>query len=120
MTDADEKPVFGKPAPLAPATPRVRALNRDQMLMLQIDVERLIPEDHAARAIWEFVGKMELKPFYEKVKAVEGRAGQPRFDPRLMISIWVYGLSRGINSARELSEWSSGSLGCNGCVRWVR
>ncbi len=105
MTDADEKPVFGKPAPLAPATPRVRALNRDQMLMLQIDVERLIPEDHAARAIWEFVGKMELKPFYEKVKAVEGRAGQPRFDPRLMISIWVYGLSRGINSARELSEW---------------
>ena len=63
--------------------------------MLHIDVERLIPEDHAARAIWELVGQLELKPVDEKVKAVAGRAGQPPFDPRLMISIWVYGLSRG-------------------------
>jgi transposase len=73
--------------------------------MLQIDVERLIPDDHAARAIWELVGRLDLSPFYEKVKAVEGRAGQPPFDPQLMISIWVYGISRGISSARELSEW---------------
>jgi transposase len=51
------------------------------------------------------VGRLELSPFYEKVKAVEGHAGQPPFDPRLMISVWVYGLSRGISSARELSEW---------------
>src|ERR1700676_5644675 len=94
MTDADLKPVFGKRAELAPPAARVRALNREQMLMLQIDVQRLIPEDHAARAIWEFVGKLKLQPFYQEVKAVEGRAGQPRFDPRLMISIWVYGLSR--------------------------
>ena len=35
---------------------------------------------------------------------MEGHPGQP-FDPQLMISIWVYGLSRGISSARELSEW---------------
>lgn len=115
MTDPDGKPVFGKPAPLAPAAPRVRALNREQMLMLQIDVERLIPEDHAARAIWEFVSKLQLQPFYEKVKAVEGRAGQPGFDPRLMISIWVYGLSRGINSARELSEWCNWEPG----LQWL-
>ena len=115
MTDADLKPVFGKRAELAPPAARVRALNREQMLMLQIDVERLIPEDHAARAIWEFVGKLELQPFYEKVKAVEGRAGQPRFDPRLMISIWVYGLSRGINSARELSEWCNWEPG----LQWL-
>jgi transposase len=75
------------------------------MLMREIDVERLIPEDHPARAVWELTGKLELKAFYEQVKAVEGGAGQPRFDPRLMISVWVYGLSRGVNSARELSEW---------------
>lgn len=105
MTDSNRKLVFGQPTGRASASPRVRAVNREQMLMLQIDVERLIPEDHAARAIWELSGKLELKAFYEQVKAVEGRAGQPRFDPRLMISIWVYGLSRGINSARELSEW---------------
>jgi transposase len=105
MTDSPCKPSFGTPVSAAAAVPRVRLVNRDQLVMLNTDVDRLIPEDHAARAIWEFVGRLELGPFYEKVKAVEGQAGQPPFDPRLMISIWVYGLSRGISSARELSEW---------------
>ena len=99
------KPVFGSPAPAAPPKPRVRPLNRNQFRMLNLDVERLIPDEHPARAIWDLVGRVDLSPFYEKVKAVEGHAGQPPFDPRLMISIWVYGLTRGINSARELSEW---------------
>jgi hypothetical protein len=40
-----------------------------------------------------------------QVTAVEGHAGQPPFDPQLTISIWVYGLNRGINSARELAQW---------------
>jgi transposase len=105
MADSDRKPIFGNRAAAAPAEARVRAVNRKQWLMLSIDVERLIPDDHAARAIWELVGRLDLRPFYEKVKAVEGRAGQPAFDPRLMISLWVYGISRGISSARELSEW---------------
>src|SRR5690348_3372509 len=105
MSDSDRKLVFGQSVGRATPSPRVRSVNRDQMLMREIDVERLIPEDHPARAVWELTGKLELKAFCEQVKAVEGRAGQPRFDPRLMISVWVYGLSRGVNSARELSEW---------------
>jgi len=105
MPDPESKPIFGQRAPAASPSPRVRPIHRDQFLMRSIDVERLIPEDHAARAIWDFVGRLDLSHFYEKVKAVEGRAGQPPFDPRLMISLWVYGLSRGISSAREVSEW---------------
>jgi hypothetical protein len=106
MTEADFKPVFGEPVrlPASAATPRVRALNRSQLLMRYVDIERLIPDDHPAKAIWELVGTLDLSAFYEKVKAVEGRAGQAGFDPRLLIGIWLYGTSRGINSARELSE----------------
>jgi len=88
MPDPELKPVFGCPAKAEPPSPRLRSINRDQFLMLNIDIERLIPEDHAARAVWDLVGQLDLTPFYEKVKAVEGRAGQPGFDPRLMISIW--------------------------------
>lgn len=105
MMDADAKPTFGCSAAAAPPKPRVRTLDRNQFRMLNIDIEQLIPDDHPARAIWEFVGRLDLGPFYEKVKAVEGHAGQPPFDPRLMVSIWLYGLSRGISSARELSAW---------------
>jgi len=39
--------------------PRFQPINREQLFWRQVDVERLITEDHAARAIWEFVGKLE-------------------------------------------------------------
>jgi transposase len=123
MTDVADKPTFGSPPP--PATPkaRFRSLNRAQSRVIFIDVERLIPDDHPARAIWELVGRMDLSRFCEKVKVVEGRAGQPPFDPRLMISIWAYGLSQGISSARRLSElcdWEPGLqwLGAMGSVNY--
>jgi transposase len=61
------------------------------------------------------VGRLDLSPFYDQVKAVEGHAGQPPFDPRMMISICIYGLSRGITSARELSQWCEWEPG----LRWL-
>lgn len=105
MAESSSKPIFGNPAAPLTSKPRLRTLNRNQFRMLNIDPEQLIPEDHSARAIWDLVGRLDLTPFYESIKAVEGRAGQPPFDPRMMISVWVYGLSRGISSARELSQW---------------
>jgi hypothetical protein len=38
--------------------PLIRRVNREQMLWRAVDVERLIGEDHAARAIWDLVGRM--------------------------------------------------------------
>jgi transposase len=69
-----------------------------------MDIEEFIGEDHPARALWEFVGRLDLTKFYEPLKAVEGRAGQPCNDPRLMIALWLYAYSRGIGSAREVAR----------------
>ena len=44
--------------------------------MRAIDVERLIDEDHSARAIWELVGRLDLSLYYAEIAAVEGRAGE--------------------------------------------
>jgi len=38
---------------------RVQWIDRQQMRMAVIDVEQLIPEDHAARAIWEVTGQVD-------------------------------------------------------------
>jgi transposase len=35
-----------------------------------------------------------------------GGAGAPAFDPRLLISLWVYFYSRGISSSREIAQLS--------------
>jgi transposase len=84
--------------------PRIKYVNRGQMLLRPVNVDALIPEEHPARAIWEFTGKQDLSRFYERIKAVEGRAGRAVYDPRLLISIWIYAYSVGIGSAREISR----------------
>ena len=53
--------------------PRLQAINRQQMILRAMDVEQLIPEDHEARAIWEFVGQLNLSRYYQDIRAVEGK-----------------------------------------------
>jgi hypothetical protein len=42
------------------ARPWWQAVNREQMCWRAVDVERLIAEDHGARAIGELVGRLDL------------------------------------------------------------
>ncbi|MGD0230873.1 MAG: hypothetical protein ABSC19_11010 [Syntrophorhabdales bacterium] len=55
------------------ALPRLKRINRKQLLLKPIDVEALVPEDHDVRAIWEFTGHLDLTAYYETIRAVEGR-----------------------------------------------
>ena len=87
-----------------PARARIKPVDRNQMMMRPVDVERLIEEDHPARAIWDFTGQLDLSPYEKPIEAVEGVAGRPVWDPRLLISLWIYAYSRGIGSAREISR----------------
>lgn len=84
--------------------PRVQRIDRRQMVLRPIEVERWIEADHPARAIWELVGQQDLTGFYAPIKAVEGTAGREPVDPRLLISLWVYAYSRKISSAREIEQ----------------
>ena len=100
--EAEVKPgiVVGKP--------RYEVIDREQLCWRRVDVERLIGEEHPARAVWEFVGQLDLSGYREEVRAVEGKAGRPGWDPRLLISLWVYAYSEGVGSGRaieELCEW---------------
>jgi len=92
------------PTSAPPARPRVKPVDRSQLIWQAVDVEGLIEEDHAARAIWAFVGQLNLEPFYGPIAAVEGAAGRTPWDPRLLISLWIYAYSRGISSAREIAR----------------
>jgi transposase len=89
------------------ASPRLITPNRCQIVLEQLDVEKLIPDDHPARAIWELVGSLDLEPYRRKIKSVEGSAGRPAFDPHVLISIWVYAYSDGVGSAHEVEELMS-------------
>jgi transposase len=92
------------PAPAAAGRPRVKAVDRSQLTWQMLDVERLIEPEHPARAIWELVGRLKLEGFYAPIEAVEGAAGRTPWDPRLLVSLWIYAYSRGISSAREIAR----------------
>ena len=40
--------------------PRLKTINRKQLLLRPVDVERLVSADHEVRAIWEFAGHLDL------------------------------------------------------------
>jgi transposase len=84
--------------------PLIRHVNRQQMSWRAVDVERLVDEDHPARAIWELVGRLDLDRFYETIESSAEEGGRPAFDPQLLISLWVYAYSQGIGSAREVAR----------------
>jgi len=97
------------------ATPRgeikLKAIDRQQLVMATIYVEELISADHKARAIWELVGRLDLSRFTASLRTTKGDAGRPAWDPRLLVSLWVYAYSEAIGSAREierLMQWNPG------------
>jgi transposase len=96
-----------EPAPHAPGperAPRFQPVNRNQLGWHTVDVEKLVGPDHLVRAIWELTGRLDLTRFSADVKAVDGVAGRPAYDPRLLISLWVYAYSQKVSSAREVER----------------
>ncbi len=103
-------------AKLEVAAPRVKSPDRSQIDPDPKRIDELIPPDHKARIIWALVEGLDLTPLYCRIKAIEGHAGRPAIDPRILVSLWIYATSEGIASARELDRR------CHDCdpYKWLR
>ena len=101
---------------------RLREPNRKQMILHPTDIDGLIEPEHAARSIWRVLEKMDLSRFCEGIRAREGIAGRDANDPRMLLTLWLYAISQGVNSAREVERlcqmhaayrWSCGGVTVN-------
>jgi transposase len=99
----------------APA-PRIKSPDRMQIDPHPKRIDDLIPPGHKARLVWELVLNLDLSPLYAQIKAVEGHAGRPPTDPRVLVALWLYATDEGISKARELYRR------CNDCdpYKWLR
>lgn len=86
------------------ASPRVLRPNRDQLELRPTDLESLLPDDHRARAVWEFVEGLDLSALYGRIGSVEGHAGRPAIDPAILMALWLYATVEGVGSARALAR----------------
>ena len=83
---------------------RVLEPDRSQMRLVQLDLDRAIPDDAPVRAVWAFVERLDLSPFHREIKAVEGVAGRPAIDPRILFALWIQATLDGVGSAREIER----------------
>jgi transposase len=92
----------------ARATPRFQAPDRLQIEFRACCWNDLLPADHEACLVWQYVAQLDLSELYGQIKAVERHPGQPPIDPRILLSLWLYATLRGVGIARELSRRCGG------------
>ena len=100
-----------------PDSPKLKPIDRSQGLLRPLIVEELVAPGHKARAIWDLSGQLDLSPLRAKIRSQEGQAGRAAWDPRLLLSVWLYAYSEQVTSAREierLMEYEPGLMWLSG------
>ena len=95
--------------------PRVKEPNRKQGEIRFEVPEDTLPPMHPARVLWNVVGTLDLGKFLKKAKAVVGRAGRDTISPALKLTLWLYAISQGIGSAREIERLTRS----DDAFRWI-
>jgi transposase len=86
------------------ARARVVTANRQQLELRPMDLDGLVAGDHPVRAMWAAVERLDLRAFYEPIRAREHQPGRPPTDPKVLVALWLYATADGIGSARELDR----------------
>jgi transposase len=100
----DDGPPRSTEPPAPSGRPRLRTANRDQIVFRTIALDELIPADHPARIVWDYVEGLDLSPLYSAIRAVEGHPGHPPIDPKILMALWLYATIDGVGSARQLDK----------------
>jgi transposase len=77
--------------------------------------EDTLPANHRARLLWRIVETLDLSAFTADAKAVEGRQGRALLSVRMLLTLWLYAISEGIGSAREIAR----KVGSDDAFRWI-
>lgn len=113
LFSASEIPTREVPQPGGRA--RTREPERCQGEIVFAVPEDALPPTHPARVIWKVLETVSLSVFTEGCEAVEGRAGRPVLSPRMMLTLWLYAISEGIGSAREIARLTRSRVD----FRWI-
>ena len=93
----------------------LRDMDREQMWLLPPTLDELLPSDHPARFVAEFVDALDREDWAEMDVAIDGDPlGAPGYHPRALLSVWLYGFMTGIRSSRKLEAASAGAIANHG------
>ena len=84
------------------ARPKVREPQRVQAALRFDIAEDALPREHPARLLWDVLGAFDLSPFLADTQSAEHAAGRPELSPRMKLTLWLYAITQGVGSAREI------------------
>lgn len=87
-----------------PGVARTREPQRAQAEIRFSVPDDLVAPSNPARLFWEMLGRLDLTAFGLECGSVEGKAGRAMLSPRMLLTLWLYGISEGVGSARELER----------------
>jgi transposase len=81
----------------------LRSFSREQAWLLPPTLEELIPNDHPARFVAEFVDSLDREAWIQLGIDLDGEVlGAPAYHPRALLGVWLYGFMTGLRSSRKL------------------
>ncbi len=81
----------------------LRDMDREQAWLLPPSLDDLLPLDHPARFVAEFVDALDREGWAELGVEIAGDPmGAPAYHPRALLSVWLYGFMTGVRSCRKL------------------
>ncbi len=64
----------------------------------------ILPADHRARIVWQYVESLDLSSLNTQYKAVDGVQGRNPSYPPILLALWIYATTEAISSAREIDR----------------
>jgi transposase len=87
---------------------------RQGEIVFEMPEDRLA-EDHPARVLWRVVETLSLAAFMARAKAIAGRQGRDCLSVKMLLTLWLYAVSRGVSSAREVERLTRSDV----AFRWI-
>jgi transposase len=101
---------------------RLRQARREQVELLAVDLDSVLPPDHQARLVWGYVERQDWSELEARIKSRGSAPGRRAIDPRILFALWLYATLQGVGSGREITRlsrthdayrWICGGVGVN-------
>ncbi len=89
------------------------------MWLLPPSLDELLPQDHPARFVAEFVAALNKEDWAELGVDIDGDSmGAPANHPRALLSVWLYEFMTGVRSCRKLEVACQDQIPYLGLTGW--
>lgn len=83
---------------------RTKQPTRGQVEFKLTSIDDLVSREHIVRALDKVVHRLDMSPLKKRAKVVGSVGGRPISSPEMLLTLWLYAITVGVGSAREIER----------------